>query len=56
MAAAAQAALADPALRRQLAERGTTPRGGPPEAYGSLVAAELERWRQVVQTASIRPD
>ncbi len=56
MAAAAQAALADPALRRQLAERGTTPRGGPPEAYGSLVTAELDRWRQVVQTASIRPD
>jgi tripartite-type tricarboxylate transporter receptor subunit TctC len=56
MSAAAQAALADAGLRRQLAERGTTPRGGPPEAYGELVSAELDRWRRVVQTASIRAD
>ncbi|MFM2149431.1 MAG: putative secreted protein [Pseudomonadota bacterium] len=56
MSAAAQAALADPALRRQLAERGTTPRGGPPEAYAQLVNAELERWRRVVATANVRAD
>ena len=56
MSAAAQAALADPALRRQLAERGTTPRGGPPEAYARLVTAELERWRRVVATANVRAD
>ena len=56
MSAAAQAALADPALRRQLAERGTTPRGGPPEAYARLANAELERWRRVVATASIKVD
>ncbi|HEV7263546.1 MAG TPA: tripartite tricarboxylate transporter substrate binding protein [Falsiroseomonas sp.] len=56
MAAALQAALAEPGLRRQLAERGTTPRGGPPEAYARLVSAELERWRQVVRTANITVD
>lgn len=56
MSAAVQAALADPALRQQLAERGTTPRGGPPEAYARLVNAELERWRRVVTTASIKVD
>lgn len=56
MSAAAQAALADPALRRQLAERGTTPRGGPPEAYARLVNAELERWRRVVTTANVKAD
>ena len=56
MSAAAQAALADPALRRQLAERGTTPRGGPPEAYARLVNAELERWRRVVATANVKAD
>jgi tripartite-type tricarboxylate transporter receptor subunit TctC len=56
MSAAAQAALADPALRRQLAERGTTPRGGPPEAYARLVKAELERWRRVVATANVKAD
>ena len=56
MSAAAQAALADPALRRQLAERGTTPRGGPPEAYARLVNEELERWRRVVATANVKAD
>jgi tripartite-type tricarboxylate transporter receptor subunit TctC len=56
MSAAAQSALADAGLRRQLAERGTTPRGGPPEAYGDLVSSEFERWRRVVQTANIRAD
>ena len=56
MSAAAQAALADPALRRQLAERGTTPRGGPPEAYARLVNEELVRWRRVVATANVKAD
>jgi tripartite-type tricarboxylate transporter receptor subunit TctC len=56
MSAALQAALADPGLQRQLAERGTTPRGGPPEAYAALVTAELERWRAVVRNGQIRAD
>jgi tripartite-type tricarboxylate transporter receptor subunit TctC len=56
MAAAVQAALADPGLRRQLAERGTTPRGGPPADYAALVAAELARWREVVRTAGVSAD
>lgn len=56
MSAALGTALADPALRRELAQRGTTPRGGPPEAYARLVTSELERWREVVRTANVRPD
>jgi tripartite-type tricarboxylate transporter receptor subunit TctC len=56
MSAALQAALADPALRRQLAERGTTPRGGPPEDYARLAASELERWQRVVTAGRIRAD
>lgn len=56
MATALQATLADPALRGQLAERGTTPRGGPPEAYASLVASEVERWRRVVRAGNIRAE
>ena len=56
MSAALQATLADPALRRQLAERGTTPRGGPPEDYARLAASELERWQRVVTAGRIRAD
>ena len=56
MSAALQAALADPALRRQLAERGTTPRGGPAEDYARLAASELERWQRVVTAGRIRAD
>ncbi|HEV7263807.1 MAG TPA: tripartite tricarboxylate transporter substrate-binding protein [Falsiroseomonas sp.] len=53
MSAALDAALADPALRGQLAERGTNPRGGSPEEYRRLVTSELERWRRVVQAANV---
>ena len=50
------AALADPALRRQLAERGTTPRGGSPEDYARLVRSERERWLRVVRAGSVQAD
>lgn len=53
MAAAARDALADPTLRQQLAERGTTPQGNAPEEYAALVTAELERWRDVVSRGNI---
>ena len=56
MAAAAQAALADPAVRRQLAERGTTPRGGPPADYAALVTSERARWLRVVRDGNVRVD
>jgi tripartite-type tricarboxylate transporter receptor subunit TctC len=53
MSAALDTALADPTLRGQLAQRGTNPRGGPPEEYGRLVTSELARWRRVVQAANV---
>jgi tripartite-type tricarboxylate transporter receptor subunit TctC len=56
MAAAAQAALADPAVRRQLAERGTTPRGGAPGDYAALVSAERARWLRVVRDGNVQAD
>lgn len=56
MSQAAQAALADPALRRQLSERGTTPRGGPPEAYARLVHDERARWLRVVRNGAVQVD
>ncbi|SFK25407.1 Tripartite-type tricarboxylate transporter, receptor component TctC [Falsiroseomonas stagni DSM 19981] len=56
MADAARAALADPGFVRQLAERGTQARGGPPADYAALVAAERIRWRDVVRQGNIRAD
>lgn len=56
MAAAAEAALNDANLRRQLAERGTTPRGGGPAAYAALVRSERERWARVVREGNVQAD
>jgi tripartite-type tricarboxylate transporter receptor subunit TctC len=53
---ATNAALADPALRRQLAERATIPRGGSPEEYARLVRSERERWLRVVRAGNVQVD
>jgi tripartite-type tricarboxylate transporter receptor subunit TctC len=50
---AVNAALAQPALRTALAERGTVPRGGTAEAYASLIDSELTRWACVVAEAKV---
>ncbi len=50
---AVNAALAQPALRQALAERGTVPRGGTAEAYASLIDSELTRWARVVAEAKV---
>jgi tripartite-type tricarboxylate transporter receptor subunit TctC len=56
LAAAAEAAMANPELRRQLAERGTTPRGGGPAAYAALIRSERERWARVVREGNVQAD
>jgi tripartite-type tricarboxylate transporter receptor subunit TctC len=56
LAAAAEAAMANPELRRQLAERGTTPRGDGPAVYAALIRRERERWARVVREGNIRAD
>jgi tripartite-type tricarboxylate transporter receptor subunit TctC len=56
MAEVAQAALNDPALRQQLAARGTTPRGGPPADYAALVTRERKRWFDVVRQGNVQAD
>ena len=56
LAQAVQAALADPALRRQLATGGTTPRGGTPEDYARLVHDERARWLRVVRNGNVQAD
>ena len=53
---ATNAVLADPALRRQLAERATIPRGGSPEEYARLVRSERERWLRVVRAGNVQVD
>jgi tripartite-type tricarboxylate transporter receptor subunit TctC len=56
MAEVAQAALNDPAVRQQLAARGTTPRGGLPADYAALVARERQRWFDVVRQGNVQAD
>jgi tripartite-type tricarboxylate transporter receptor subunit TctC len=46
-------ALADPEVRRRLADLGARPEGGPPERFAAHVRAEVARWRQVVESAGI---
>jgi tripartite-type tricarboxylate transporter receptor subunit TctC len=50
------AALADPKMRARLADLGGTPIPGSPGDYGHMLAAEIEKWAQVVRTAHIKLD
>jgi len=50
------AALADPKMRTRLADLGGTPIPGSPGDYGHMLAAEIEKWAQVVRTAHIKLD
>ena len=49
------ATLADPNFKARLAGMGGTAIAGPPAAFGRLIAAEVEKWRKVVQFANIKP-
>ena len=48
-----QAALARPALRRQLQGLGVEPRGGTPAELATLLAGEIRRWSGVIDRAGI---
>ena len=50
------AALADPRIKARLAEFGGTPLAGSPADFGTLVAAETEKWGKVVTFAGLKPD
>lgn len=45
---AANAALADPAVRRRMEKDGATPVGTSPEAFKQYIAAEFGKWKAVV--------
>lgn len=46
-------ALAAPELRKALEDRGNTVLSGTPEAFGSFVASEIEKWAKLVKAANI---
>ena len=48
------AALADPKMRARLADLGGTPIPGSPEDYGRMLAAEIEKWGNVIRSANIK--
>ncbi|MBY4948583.1 tripartite tricarboxylate transporter substrate binding protein [Cupriavidus respiraculi] len=54
--AATVKALAAPEVRASLAAQGAEPRGTTPEAYGSYLDAETERWRKVVHDSGVTLD
>jgi tripartite-type tricarboxylate transporter receptor subunit TctC len=50
------AALADPRIKARLAELGGAVLGGSPADFGTLIAAETEKWAKVIKFAGIKPD
>jgi tripartite-type tricarboxylate transporter receptor subunit TctC len=50
------AALADPKIRTRLADWGGAPLAVSPADFGKLIAAETEKWANVVKFANIKPE
>jgi tripartite-type tricarboxylate transporter receptor subunit TctC len=50
---AVNAALADPAMRKKLADLGGMMLGGSPADFGKFVTAETDKWAKVIQGANI---
>ena len=48
--------LADPNLKARLAELGGTIMPGTPGQFGALMAADTEKWGNVIRGANIRPN
>jgi len=49
-------ALASPELRARLETEGAEAAPGTPAAFGSLIDAEIARWKPVVERANMRPE
>jgi tripartite-type tricarboxylate transporter receptor subunit TctC len=50
-----EAGLADPTLKSRFTDLGSVPFRGSPADFGSLIAAETEKWTKVVKFAGIKP-
>jgi len=48
-------ALNDPPTRRKLLELGFIPVGGSPQAYTTVLASEIAKWRKVIKDSKIPP-
>ena len=53
MNAAANEALADPAVKKRLADMGASTLGGTPQQLAEHLAAETEKWGRLVRDAHI---
>ena len=49
-------ALETPELKTRLVAEGAEGAPATPQAFGALIAAELERWRPVIQRAGLRAE
>jgi tripartite-type tricarboxylate transporter receptor subunit TctC len=50
------AALADPGMKARFADIGGEALGGTAAAFGTLIAAETEKWGKVVRAAGLKPE
>ena len=50
------AGLADPKMKAQLADLGSTPFAESPGDFGKLIADETEKWAKVIKFANIKPE
>jgi tripartite-type tricarboxylate transporter receptor subunit TctC len=50
------AGLADPKIKARFADLGGTPLAGSPAAYGKLLAAETEKWAEMIRAGNIKPE
>jgi tripartite-type tricarboxylate transporter receptor subunit TctC len=48
--------LNDPAIRKDLLERGADPVGNTPEQHAAFIKAEIEKWQRVAAQAGVKPE
>ncbi|MCC7225660.1 MAG: tripartite tricarboxylate transporter substrate binding protein [Burkholderiaceae bacterium] len=48
--------LKDPDVVRAIADTGSQPAGGTPEAFGLFIEAERQKWAKVIKAANIKPE
>ena len=49
-------ALNDPAMRKELLDRGAVPVGNTPEQHTAYIKTEIEKWQKVASHAGIKPE
>lgn len=56
LAAAVQKAVADPEVRKMLADQGAVPIGNTPQEFSKLLTPEVEKWARLVKLTGARVD